>query len=229
MKHVLAYEVKSKHCNTYSYYQRLGQPAPEHQCYKNWDGSSKRWRPAAAGAELIAGLESEGARCSVLIMDDDAITIAKVQDKLDHPVEKWSDLNHTKKHLGNSLYALQKKHKCLTTEVIKYLQRCFSYAVHQSKGDAAGLKKALGCIVPHVFGQHENCGVWCQALREEDYIHKSLPRGEDLSREQLETDLSNIFSTLSRNVETIASAATKMEVESMNTVYTSKAPKCLIV
>jgi len=44
-------------------------------------------------------------------MDDDATalaTMAKVKNAVSHPVPKWSDLNHTKKQLGNGLYSLKK-------------------------------------------------------------------------------------------------------------------------
>lgn len=44
-----------------------------------------------------------------MVTDDDCTTMAKIKETVDHPVKKWSDLNHTRKNIGNKLYNLQKK------------------------------------------------------------------------------------------------------------------------
>ena len=36
-------------------------------------------------------------------------SMATVCQQVDHPVEKWSDINHAKKSLGTRLYKLQKE------------------------------------------------------------------------------------------------------------------------
>jgi hypothetical protein len=48
---------------------------------------------------------------------------------------------------------------CLTTKVIQYIQKCFSYAVAQNKNNSEGLAKALNQIVLHVLELQENCNV----------------------------------------------------------------------
>lgn len=80
------------------------------------------------------------------IGDDDSTTMAMVRQQVPHNVEKWSDVNHAKKALGTRLYNLQKKDKALTSNIIKYLQKCFSYAISQNKNDPQGLYFLLTVI-----------------------------------------------------------------------------------
>ena len=55
-------------------------------------------------------------------------------------------MNHAKKSLGTRLYKLQKQEKELTSQVIKYLQKCFAYALAQNKGDPQGVRGAILCM-----------------------------------------------------------------------------------
>ena len=48
------------------------------------------------------------------IMDDDSNTIAHIKEKVDHKVNKISDMNHNKKSLENMLYAMRSTYKELT-------------------------------------------------------------------------------------------------------------------
>jgi len=48
---------------------------------------------------------------ATLFGNDDSTTMATVCQQVDHPVEKWSDINHAKKSLGTRLYKLQKDKK----------------------------------------------------------------------------------------------------------------------
>ena len=87
------------------------------------------------GGELVKTVEAQGVDVDVIIMDDDATTMARIRKDMNHNISKWSDINHTSKHFGNSLYSLQKKHKSLTTPIIKWFQKCFKYAIAQNKGN----------------------------------------------------------------------------------------------
>ena len=84
-------------------------------------------------------------------IDDDATTMARIRKDINHNNSKWSDINHTCKHLGNSLYSLQKIHKSLTTKFIKLLQKCFNYVIAQNKGNVEACCSALRHIIPHAF------------------------------------------------------------------------------
>ena len=135
----------------------------DHDCRVNWGGSSKGMESSVA-VEMLNNIKDNSFQISTLIGDDDSTTMAMVRKQVEHSVEKWSDTNHAKKSLGSRLYKLQKQEKALTTPVIKYLQKCFAYALCQNKNDPSGVRDAIDSIVPHAFGEHDKCGSWCKFL-----------------------------------------------------------------
>ena len=223
---ICAYGLRLKDCRICVFYKNKGQDPPPHDCQKNWTGSSKAMEPDVGG-ELVKSIEKQGVNVDVIIMDDDATTMARIRQELDHDIVKWSDINHTSKHLANSLYALQKKHKSLSTNVIKWFQKCFNYALAQNRGNSAGCRQALLQIVPHAFGEHENClESWCGYLKNpETYKHSSLPYGRDMTGEVLRNDLEAIFQVFASNSDKIAPGGSTKDVESFNNMIASKAPK----
>lgn len=223
---ICGYGIRSKDCRKCTFHTNKGNVPPPHSCHRNWNGSSKAMEPDVA-VETVQQVEKENVEVGVLIMDDDATTIAKIRQTVPHSVTKWSDLNHTRKHLGNSLYNLQKKHKCLTPKVIQFLQKCFSYAVAQNKGNTQGLEMSLNQIIPHVFGDHQTCDKrWCgYMMNAETYKHKSLPYGRDLHGDELRADLTSVFHIFVSNAEKIAPGGSTKDVESFNNIVASKAPK----
>jgi hypothetical protein len=138
---VLNFKVCSDHCRICLTASKLDKEPEVHECGNNWDKSPKAME-AHTWAHLLKLLEdTAGFKVGVLVMDDDSATLSQVRESLGHPLEKWSDTNHSRKSVGNALYnTLQKKHKTLTTEVIKYFQKCFSYAIKQNKGQEDTLK-----------------------------------------------------------------------------------------
>ena len=82
----------------------------------------------------------------------------------------------------------------LSNKVIEYFGKCFSYAIAQNAGDVDGLKQSIDLIVPHAFGNHENCKEWCGYKRGvEAYKHKDLPYGKDLTGDNLKKALEEVF------------------------------------
>ena len=223
---ICAYSVRIKDCRKCQFYSNKGLTPPPHTCHKNWDGSSKAMEPDVGG-ELVKTVEAQGVDVDVIIMDDDATTMARIRKDMNHNISKWSDINHTSKHLGNSLYSLQKKHKSLTTPVIKWFQKCFKYAIAQNKGNVEECRSALQQIVPHAFGDHEKCSkTWCGYIRNSDtYKHSSLPYGKDLSGKTFQQDLEAVFSAFANNAEKIAPGGSTKDVESFNNMVAAKAPK----
>ena len=174
-----------------------GQAPSHHTCHKNHSGSSKGMEPDVAG-ELVAKVEEKGIRVETLIMDDDTTTMARIRRTVDH--EK------------------------LTTPVIKYLKKCFSYALQQNKGEPDNLRSALLNIAEHTFGNHSECGPWCGYVQNPDtYKHSNIDK--DLCGDELKTDLKAIFKTFSNNADKIAPCGSTKEVESFNNMVGSKAPK----
>ena len=90
--------------------------------------------------------------------------------------QKESDISHAKKTIGNDLYALQKKHHILSSKIIFYLQKYFSYTIKQHKNDPVLTKASIQKIFPHCFGDHEKCDEkWFSGKFDAIYKHKSLP------------------------------------------------------
>ena len=56
-----------------------------------------------AAATIVKNIEQKSVDVARIIMDDDATTIARLRSVLDHDIEKWSDIGHTKKHLTDAL------------------------------------------------------------------------------------------------------------------------------
>ena len=203
----------------------LPKRTKKHDCRVNWGGSSKGMEQDLA-VEMLNTVKDDNFAVTTLIGDDDTTTMANVRQNVSHTVEKWSDINHAKKSLGSRLYNLQKQHKALTTTVIKYLQKCFAYALCQNKGKAEETRMAIESIIPHAFGEHESCGTWCGFVTDpKNYNHKSLPKGLDLQGEVLREDLTAIFSSFAKNAEKLAPCGSTLSNESFNNTVASKAPK----
>ena len=56
-------------------------------------------------------VEKKNAVVSVLVGDEDSSTICNVRKNVEHEVEKWSDVVHTKRSFGSSLYSIKTKQK----------------------------------------------------------------------------------------------------------------------
>ena len=82
---------------------------------------------------MVLSGTTEKTRISTFIMDEDLATMTKIRKSVPHEVTKESDINLAKKTVGNDLYPLQKIHDILSSKVISYLQKCFSYAIKQHK------------------------------------------------------------------------------------------------
>ena len=141
-------------------------------------------------------------------------------------VEKWSDISHVKRALGNQLYGIKQAHKQLSSTVISHVQKCFTYALHQNRDNAASMSQSITNITAHLFGEHDQCGEWCQYVKDPgSYRHKGLPHGKDLSSPQLRVALENILSVYSKNTAKLAPLASSQRNKSFNNVVASKAPK----
>ena len=146
------------------------------------------------GFTLLNSCGEKNAVVSVLVGDDDSSTISKVRKNVEHEIEKWSDVVHTKRSFGSSLYSIKTQNKSLTDMVIRYFQQCFGYALKQNKDDEEGVRNGLKSIVPHAYGDHSSCGNWCGYLKNPaSYKHRGLPHGKDLTDKSLRQSLEKII------------------------------------
>ena len=146
------------------------------------------------GFTLLNSCGEKNAVVSVLVGDDDSSTISKVRKNVEHEVEKWSDVVHTKRSFGSSLYSIKTQNKSLTYMVIRYFQRCCGYALKQNKDDEEGVRNGLKSIMPHAYGDHSSCGNWCGYLKNPaSYKHRGLSHGKDLTDKSLRQSLEKII------------------------------------
>lgn len=224
---VLAVSVRNKQCRVCSAAERLGRAPRRHSCRKNWTQSAKAME-ADICVENVAALNAsnEGVRVSTVIGDEDSSAIHHLRSKVDGSIVKWSDVNHLKKSLGNKLYELKKAHPQLTETVIKSVQKNFAYAMTQNKADPEGLGKSLSAVPQHMFGNHDGCGSWCGYLKDkENYQHRNLPRGKDLTSPALKSALEDLFRSYSENSSKLAMQGSSQVNENFNMMVASKAPK----
>ncbi|XP_043268428.1 uncharacterized protein [Venturia canescens] len=114
----------------------------------------------------------------------------------------------------------------LQPNLIKYFSNCFSCAVKQNEKNPRGVEAALKNVVPHAFGNHSNCGEWCDyKLMGEDYVHKYLPRGQPLSDTNLKESVSKLFDRFAANADKLAPCASSQANESFNSLVANKHPK----
>ena len=52
----------------------------------------------------------------------------------------------------------------MSQKILEHFERCFTYALAQNKGNSENVKAAVLLIVPHSYGDHENCGKWCRFI-----------------------------------------------------------------
>lgn len=172
-------------------------------------------------------MEEMGYLVNSLTMDDDSTTMARLRQEVEHTITKRSDSNHFRKNFSGELMGLHEKHKrSISTNVIDYFVKDMLYAIKQNQTDEENLKKTINAIVPHAFGDHTHCSSWCGYLSDPNgYKHKTLPYGRDLKGDDLRTDLENIFSKYSENVERLTNLGSSQANESLNFMISMKAPK----
>ena len=91
----------------------LGHDQNDHDCRKNFQGSTKAME-AFAGSNLINNsniLKEVGLKVRVVIGDEDSTTMAAVQKENPEKVYKICDSNHLSKNFGKQLYDVAKTYK----------------------------------------------------------------------------------------------------------------------
>ena len=222
---IINYAVRQKTCRVCSIAITSKSTPPDHECHKNWTGSAKGME-ADMVTEMVKDVEKEGASVGAIVGDEDSTTIARLRANVNKNIEKVSDSNHIKKLLGNNLYEIKKQHKTLTVKVIQYIQRCFSFAIAQGKGNPDQIKRSILGLSGHLFGRHTSCDKsWCKFLENPDEKYSSLPHGKPLSDTALQQSLTSMFTLYAENAEKLSSLGSTQANESFNRIVASKAPK----
>lgn len=133
------------------------------------------------------------------------------------------------KNFSSALFSLQKQHKSISAKVIKYISKCFNYALSQNKGNPEGLDISLKAITNHAFGNHECCSgtSWCVFQTNPESRYKSLPFGKPLSCESLRLALEQLFEAYRKQCRKLAFPGSTQGNKAFNETVSSKAPKPL--
>ena len=175
----------------------------------------------------IQDLKNDGIIVEKLHLDNDATTLARAKQSFPN-ISKRPDKNHTKKGIANFLYESSKKHVILKNqEFTSYIIRCIMYAVEQNKGNATQISSSLRQIVPHMFGDHENCDTkWCSHKEnQETAVYKSIPGGKALTDDALRETLQELIDGLGAKSEMLSNLGTTQANENFNNIVATKAPK----
>ena len=129
---VIVYATRNQQCHTYKHAEDCQISPKSHDCRRNYQGSSKSMESSVA-VQLFSEAPSQGMHFSKYVGDEDSTTESRLNVLVDYEIEKWTDLNHAKRALGSRLYAVKGKVKGMSNTVITYIQKCFGYAVKQTK------------------------------------------------------------------------------------------------
>ncbi|XP_069122588.1 uncharacterized protein [Argopecten irradians] len=220
---VVGYSVRSKFCKTCDEATRLQRKPAVHDCRMNWTGSSKAMERDMV-VEMLKSHEDAGVHIGTVVADDDTTTFNQIK-KINPDISKRSDKNHVKKNIASHLYALQPKHKSLTSKVISYLQKCLNYMICQNQGNAEGICDMLKALGHHPFGNHQFCGSWCLHKSDPSKKYSALPYGRPLNDMNLQESLIALFEKYKLDSEKLSNLASTQANESFNKTVASKAPK----
>ena len=174
--------------------------------------------------EMVNDAAKKGIPIAKVAGDDDYTGINRVCQQGNTEIEKESDKSHVRKNVSKKLYSLQRSHKSLTQKVILAVTKNFNYMLQQNSGKPENITNGLKAVVEHMFGNHTYCQEWCNFINNlENYKHRNLPYGKDLTDESLHKALSEPFSNLDANK--LAYLSSTQANKSFNNTVVSKAPK----
>ena len=222
---VLGYRCYNRKCQQCDVDFKLNQKT-FYDCRLTWHGTAKAME--AQGAVDLATdpkLKTKNVQLGVLIADNDSSSIAAVHNAVTtHTVLKQSDMNHTTKGVSKKLYEIAKSRSQnpddeMSHDFINYLKKYFTSAVKQNRGDLEKIKNAITNIPKHVFNDHQHCGAWCKAGKE------NYSRSYDVNNPILLESLTNLFDDLSESAANFVMAGSSQANESLNNTMCSKYSK----
>lgn len=102
--------IKNKYCYGCQYYERNNKPTKDHNCFKNYEGSS-----TAMEAEIIVegfsrSIDIHGLRYLEFIGDGDSSVFARLRERVSYgrKIKKLECKNHAIKNYTSALYKVKK-------------------------------------------------------------------------------------------------------------------------
>ena len=224
---VLDYGVKSTRCRKCALSVDHSQ---SHDCRKNHSGSSKSMEPEIA-VECFNDAPNYGIKYASYTGDEDTTTESHVKYRVSYDTTKKTDKNHATRTLGSRLYTSQKTVKGLTTTVINYILKLFTYCVSINQGKPDTIKQGLKSLVCDAFGNHSGfSSIWCGALKFEDsskYVFKDLPGGKPLTDPNLRAAIESAIKPFQTKecFEKLSNCGSSQANECVHGMVGTKAPK----
>ena len=184
-RQIIAAKVTSKKCTVCSCAEEKGVEPPDHDCPRNYHGSSKAME-ADGALSLVKELDTKSKSklyVESFVTDDDTSIRAmlshynndsgKRKGKLpDHiPEPKWlADPSHRTRVVARAIFALVKlklkKSDCRSIDAHRF-KRYFGYMLKQSRhGTLEEMLIRSRAVLEHLFNNHEFCDPkWCVPLR----------------------------------------------------------------
>ena len=210
-------------CNIYCKQCKI-KKIKKHDCRKNHGGSSKSMETDMAVELVLKNDDLVRAKCRIktLIGDDDSSSIAALKRLSPYAIRKWSDFNHVSKTFNSKLYDMK-----LNATLREYFFKVFNISVKKNQGDELKVKVALENIIPHAFGERENCGPFCTLEDDGTHKYKYFKDGKCSTDLSLRERLEKIIQPFIKSTPQIAHCASSQANESFNNTVISKHPKSI--
>lgn len=226
---VLDFCTKNRKCGTCDGNRKRGVDI-EHDCRRNHFGTAKSME-AEGAVQLMAKsaiLESAGVEVGVFIGDNDSSGLSALEEVLDHPIVKQSDINHSKKGVGNKLYKMRENKSIdiegeLSHDQINYLKDTFAIVIKKKKFNKVVIENDLRNLPDHVFdkNEHKNCGGFCKYKEDKENYDNS----RHMKNPVLYQNIKKLFSGLADSAGKFVLAASSNTNESINNSMASFCPK----
>ncbi|XP_061171002.1 uncharacterized protein LOC133180520 [Saccostrea echinata] len=221
---IIDYDIRTKCCKICESATRSGKDPKDHDCRKNWEGSSKAMEKDMV-AKMVSRKMEEGVNITNVVADEDTTTFCHLRN-IHKNITKISDKNHIRKIFSSNLYGLQLKHRSLSTKVIRYLVKCFNYMISQNKGNPVGVQRGLEALSRHPFGDHSACNEsWCSHISNPKQKYSALPYGKPLKDSHLQESIQLVCSKLLKDTSKLSRLGSTQANEAFNKSVSLKAPK----
>ena len=181
-KKLLYMSVKNKYCAVCSIAQKKKSEPPNHQCFKNWSGSSTSMEADIIASGFRLSESMHGVRYTQVIGDGDSSVFYTIQTTVPtygRDVVKIECANHAIKCYRSRLEQLAKDFPLfrgrggLTKSIIMKITHGARCAIrnHSNSNDIKRLKNDLRAGPKHYLGNHEACHPsWCSEASKQNKV-----------------------------------------------------------
>ncbi|GFV37306.1 uncharacterized protein TNCV_2699931 [Trichonephila clavipes] len=156
----------------------------DHLCWKNWKGPSTAMESDSIVEGLLYLETVHHIRCTRLVGDGDSNTIAKCRERISYGgrILKVECENHAVRRYGRAIQKLQgnttrfsgpagiKGRQLLKQKIMKLIKgarnaikfNAINNHNQPQKETVSNLISDLQNVPNHVFGKHDNCGIFCK-------------------------------------------------------------------